>query len=57
MATMAAQQIGFDGLSILFLFCVPDNLSVSAGKATLNAETVWGAVRGDYSQYAFEEYA
>lgn len=25
----------------------PDNLSVSAGQASLNAATVWGILRGD----------
>uniref|UniRef100_A0AAQ6I885 Beta-hexosaminidase n=1 Tax=Anabas testudineus TaxID=64144 RepID=A0AAQ6I885_ANATE len=34
-----------NALSNLLLYCpcVPDNLSVSAGRASLNAETVWGA--------------
>ncbi|KAK5867346.1 hypothetical protein PBY51_011848 [Eleginops maclovinus] len=33
------------------------NLSVSAGKATLNAETVWGAVRGleSFSQLVYQD--
>uniref|UniRef100_A0A8C2WI60 Beta-hexosaminidase n=1 Tax=Cyclopterus lumpus TaxID=8103 RepID=A0A8C2WI60_CYCLU len=49
------QSVGFDVLSPSLLF--PDNLSVSAGKASLNAETVWGAVRGleTFSQLVYQD--
>lgn len=34
-------------LNVYFSVGFPDNLSVSAGQASLNAATVWGILRGD----------
>lgn len=38
-----------------FPICVLDKLSVFAGQASLNAETVWGSLRGNYYHYIFKE--